>query len=415
MNWHLSASLVLLFPALAVAAPQTFEVTVEAGKTNRSNDPVTIRMRLPADLAKGPVQLSDSTGKDVPCQMTGPSLPTATEKSALEFGREIHFILPALKIGESSRYKLTVGGSQPTPPAGFGVVDKPNESSEIQYQGRPILRYMCAPIDESSKEKRELTYKVYHHLFDPTGTRLITKGPGGQYTHHRGLFFAFNKVTYGDDKKCDIWHCPNASQEHEKFLITETGPVLARQRQLIRWHGTNKEVFAREERELTVYNVPGGTLVEFASLLHTVDRPIKLDGDPQHAGFHFRADNEVSAKTNKQTIYVRPDGTGKPGETRNWDPKTKKGPINLPWDAMSFVLGDTRYTAAYLDRPSNPKEARFSERDYGRFGSYFEYEVKKDKPLRVNYRLWLQEGQMTPEQVAKLDQEFVEPAVATVK
>ena len=64
---------------------------------------------------------------------------------------------------------------------------------------------------------------------------------------------------------------------------------------------------------------------------------------------------------------------------------------------MSFVLGDQRYTVAYLDRPQNPKEARFSERDYGRFGSYFVADATEKKPVEVDYRLWLQDGPMTVE------------------
>jgi hypothetical protein len=191
--------------------------------------------------------------------------------------------------------------------------------------------------------------------------------------------------------------------------------VLGRHRLAISWHGQDKQVFANEERELTVYNVPGGQLVEFASWLRSRAGPVKLDGDPQHAGVHFRADNEVFAKTSEQTIYVRPDGTGKPGETRNWDPKTRQGPVNLPWDAMSFVLRSKHYTVAYLDHPKNPKESRYSEREYGRFGSYFEYTLEKDRPLRVNYRLWLQEGLMKPEEIAVLSTSFVEPDRVSVK
>ena len=92
---------------------------------------------------------------------------------------------------------------------------------------------------------------------------------------------------------------------------------------------------------------PGGTLVDWRSKLTSkVDEPVQLDGDPQHAGFHFRADQEVAATTKAETYYLRPDGKGRPGETRNWDPKTKQGPVNLPWDAMSFVVGGKRYTAA---------------------------------------------------------------------
>src|SRR5262249_34552103 len=158
------------------------------------------------------------------------------------------------------------------------------------------------------------------------------------YTHHRGLFYGFNRITYGAGKKADIWHCTgNVYQSHERFLAQEAGPVLGRHRLEIAWHGQDKEVFAVEERELTVYAVPGGRLVEFASHLTSKAGKVKLDGDPQHAGFHFRADNEVAEKTKKQTYYLRPDGPGQPGETRNWDPKTRKGPVNLPWNAMSFV------------------------------------------------------------------------------
>jgi hypothetical protein len=70
---------------------------------------------------------------------------------------------------------------------------------------------------------------------------------------------------------------------------------------------------------------------------------------------------------------------------------------------------------AYLDHPKNPKEARFSEREFGRFGSYSEYTLEKSKPLTVNYRLWLQEGLMKPEDVTALSNDFVEPVKVMVR
>jgi hypothetical protein len=123
----------------------------------------------------------------------------------------------------------------------------------------------------------------------------------------------------------------------------------------------------------------------------------------------------VADKTAKQTYYLRPDGKGKPGETRNWDPKTKQGPVDLPWYAMSFVHGKERYTCCYLNHPLNPKETRFSERDYGRFGGYFEYTVTDKAPLVVHYRIWLQEGEMTAAQATALRTAFATPPVAGVK
>jgi hypothetical protein len=195
-----------------------------------------------------------------------------------------------------------------------------------------------------------------------------------------------------------------------------SGVLVGRHRVAIDWHGEKKEVFAREQRELAAYNLGSdgqGLLIDFSSRLTAVAGPVKLDGDPQHAGFQFRAAQEVAEKTKSQTYYVRPDGVGKPGQTRNWP--GDKHQVNLPWKAMSFVVGGQRYTVAYLDHPANPKESRWSERDYGRFGCYFEYELTSEKPLEIRYRLWIQPGEMTVAEVARLSADFAEPVEVSVK
>jgi len=86
--------------------------------------------------------------------------------------------------------------------------------------------------------------------------------------------------------------------------------------------------------------------------------------------------------------------------------------VTLPWDACSFVVGGKRYTALRINHPDNPKETRGSERDYGRFGDYFEYELTPEKPLRVKYRVWVQEGEMTVEQCNALAAAFAAPPQA---
>src|SRR5205823_2983307 len=141
------------------------------------------------------------------------------------------------------------------------------------------------------KEKREATFKVFHHLYFPVTGALVTKGAGGKYPHHRGIFFGFNKVTYGDGHKADVWHCTgDAYQSHDGFLGQAAGEMLGRHRVKIGWHGEKKETFAEEERELTAYRRIGdGFLIEFASVVRPKADRVRLDGDPQHAGFHFRA------------------------------------------------------------------------------------------------------------------------------
>ena len=411
-----SVAVLLGSTCLAWGASATFDITVAAGRFERQNVPV----RVPLPFGKignekiASVSLTDPDGKTIPAQVTGPGLISGDVS-------EFHFVLRHLPARESVRLTAVISTEPPPNGDGYGWHDQPGKHTALHFGKRPILTYHYERLDESTPASRVRTYKVFHHLYSPLGDRIVTNGlsedPKVHSPHHRGIFYGFNRITYGDGKTADVWHCINgAYQEHAGFLSADAGPVLGRHRVAIGWHGQGeKKAFAEEERELSVYNVPGGQLVEFASRLRSPAGRVRIDGDPQHAGFQFRAHNDVDAMTSQETIYIRPDGVGKPGETRNWDPATRQGPVNMPWNAMSFVLGDKRYTTAYLDHPQNPKEARFSEREYGRFGSYFEYTIEEDKPLTVNYRLWLQEGPMKPEDVAALSNHFVAPVKVTVQ
>jgi hypothetical protein len=399
--------------AWAFGDSSSFDFTVAAGRHERNHVPV--RVEIPRDHGGkeriASVTLTGADGKSIPAQWTGPGLTSSA-------AGELHFVLAHLETGESVRLKATLSTQSHSSAGGFTWHDQPGHHTDLKFGDRPIVTYHYERLDESTPASRVRTYKVFHHAYSPKGDRIVTGGlnedPKVHSPHHRGIFYGFNRITYGNGKKADTWHCiDGAFQQHERFLASEEGPVLGRHCDAISWHGKDA-AFAEEERELTVYNVPGGHLIEFASRLRSLSGRVRIDGDPQHAGFQFRAHNDVDAFTTNETIFIRPDGIGKPGETRNWDPQTGKGPVNLPWNAMSFVLGGKRYTVAYLDNPENPKEARFSEREYGRFGSYFEYTIEKDKTLTVRYRLWLQEGLMQPGEVAVLSYNFVEPVKVTV-
>lgn len=299
----------------------------------------------------------------------------------------------------------------------FSWQEPTGDHVDLEFNGKPAIRYMMPTLDESSDEKRSETFKPYHHVFSPDGKTLLTKGPGGLFPHHRGLFYGFNKITYGNGKTCDTWHCTEKTfQSHEEIVEEEADDDAAKQVVAIDWHGKDGEVFAHERREIDVtraeHNGVEGWQIDFSSHLETADgKPIHLDGDPQHAGFQFRATQRVPDETVKETYYVRTDGIGKPGDYRNWGDKANtakddKECENRPWNALSFVVDGQRYTVLYLDSPENPKPARYSERNYGRFGSYFSTDVTEDEPLEVNYRIWVQPGEMTVEQCEALYQQF---------
>src|SRR6266545_6899385 len=399
--------------ACALGDSSSFDFTVAAGRYERNNVPVRVQMprgQIGKDRIAS-VTLAGTDGKSIPAQWTGPGLLSSA-------AGKLHFVLAHLAAGESVRLKATLSTQSPSSAGGFIWHDHAGNHTDLTLGDRKIVTYHYERLDESTPASRVRTYKVFHHVYSPNGDRIVTGGlnedPKVHSPHHRGILYGFNRITYGSGQRADTWHCiDGAFQQHERFLASEEGPVLGRHRVAISWHGKDA-AFAEEERELTVYNVPGGHLIEFASRLRSPSGRVRIDGDPQHAGFQFRAHNDVDAYTTNETIFIRPHGIGKPAETRNWDPQTRHGPANLPWNAMSFVLGGKRYTVAYLDRPENPKEARFSEREYGRFSSYFEYTIEKDKPLTVNYRLWLQEGLMQPEEVAALSNDFLDPVKVTV-
>lgn len=400
----------------ATAEEATYEITVEAGKYDRHSVPM--RCALPVSEKLLNATSVKLTGGDdaIPAQLTARGIQAPPTNVSM---RTLHFILPSLKAGETATFKATISDADAAATKGFAWTDTPGEYAELSFE-KPVLRYMYHTLDDATKESREKTYKPFHHVYSPDGSRIITKGPGGKYTHHRGLYFGFNKVTYGDDfaKKCDVWHCSGkAYQGHEAFLGQEEGFVVGRHKLQIGWHGQEGEKFADETREISVYNAGLGHFIEFASIVKTTGGPIKLDGDPQHAGFHFRADNEVNDKTAKQTYYLRPSGKGAPGETKNWSAGGKADPttVNEPWKVCSFVLGDKRYSVLRIDHPENPGEHRSSERDYGRFGGYFEYEITPDAPLKVKYRVIVRDGEFTAEEAERLAADFVSPPKYSVK
>ena len=392
-----------------------FVVKLKGGDAAAAHVP--IRIPIEGDVESQYVSLSGD-GNYLLGQIEKPGL----VDHRLGEGKELTFVMPYVEAGEEIEMVGKTISEDETPNA-FRIVDDTEHTREIRFGDRKILRCMHEPIDRSSPERIGETYKVFHHVYDPTGEFYVTKGPGGLFPHHRGLFFGFNRISYGEngEQKADIWHCRNGErQNYDGLVYGFAGPAFAREVSKIDWHGRDDKVFAVELREFTTYNVEGGTLIEFQSLLNSKVGKVRLDGDPQHAGFQFRASQHVPDNTKNLTYYVRPDGKGEPGKFRNWSSKKNEteqnlAHVNLPWNALCFVIDGQRYTCCYLDHPGNPKEARYSERDYGRFGSYFEYDMDTDKPLKLNYRIWLQEGEMTVDQVTAIHNGFVSPLEAIIE
>ena len=373
---------------------------------------VVVRLPLPRDAPETITHLVYGDGQTVPAQVVPPGL--GDDPSV---PRYVVCVLPRWNIGEPLRF--TPAPRRPEAAQGrFLFVEKPQETLDVIWKEgevlRPVLQYVFRRHDPND---HYFTFKPFHHVYDPVqGTTVLTSGAvktaqEGLFPHHRGLFFGYNRISYGQGQTADIWHGTNGVfSQHERFLERTAGPVLARHRAQIHWYGRDGQAFAQEEREVAVFATLGGTLIDWSSQVTTKLPLVRLDGDPQHAGFHFRAAQEVARNGKQNTYYLRPDGKGKVGETRNWEArKPDSRTIDVPWNAISFVVGGQRYTVLRIVHPTNPSPARGSERDYGRFGDYFEYDLTPDKPLHLRYRLWVQAGEMTVERCQAIAAAFRTP------
>ena len=276
---------------------------------------------------------------------------------------------------------------------GFAWKDTKGQYMDLTLGGKKVARFMYG-YDESSEQRRFETYKPLLHVYGADGQRL-TNGPDGeseypmkgiQYPHHRAIFIGWNKLTHGG-KSYDLWHMKGVEQVHQKFIEATAGSNSVTLKSLIHWRDSEDKPVIVEEREMTI-SCPGGAgevIVDFITELKAVRGDVFLGGDPEHAGFQYRAHDDVGkgAAEKKATYLFHKDGI---------DPKKD---TDLPWVAMSYGLGEKRYSVLHMSHPANPGASKYSAyRDYGRFGIFFTKEIPAGQTLKLKYRIWVAEGQM---------------------
>ena len=276
-------------------------------------------------------------------------------------------------------------GKEKSTSTGFSWQDHKGEYLDLLYNGHKVTRYMYG-YDHSTPESLHMTYKTYHHVFDETGEKLLTKGPGGKYTHHRGIYIGWNKMSVGGERY-DFWHMKGVTQRHQKVLEKTSSPAKASSKTLIHWIDPKGNVVISEEREVTVHRSVKSEilLLDFVTTLTAGKEDVILDGDPEHAGFQYRPHNDVATGPkevkaaylfHKESVDVKKDR-------------------DLPWSAMSYGLNGNRYSVQHMNHPTNPKGTIYSAyRDYGRFGAFFVKKIAAGESLTLHYRIRVMEGHL---------------------
>ena len=300
---------------------------------------------------------------------------------------------------ETDRFLTSLGylkeGETLTPPE-FAFEDKKDESRlEVAYGGKPIARYEYA-FDDSTEETRHATYKPFLHVYSADGGRFITKGAGGHFTHHRGIFHGYNHFEI-DGTRRDLWHMKEGVQVHRGFVRQETGSERAEFTSQVEWRTNEGETLLTEERTHAFLLPAAGefALIEMRSALTAVAGDARLAGDPEHAGAQFRPADDIVKDETEYRFHKE-----------GIDP-TKD--LDMPWVGAAYRLstGPARYSVAILNHPDNPKGTVFSAyRDYGRFGAFPVIEIPKGETAAVRYRWIVSAGSGLP-------QEAVEAAYAS--
>ncbi len=293
---------------------------------------------------------------------------------------------------------VACGASEPTD--GFTF----EQGLDLQLNGQTWLRTVTTPFDVNNPE---LTYKVYTHLYDFEGAFPITKGAGGRYSHHRGLFIGWSQTHVGE-RVVDTWHMRAgregalrdlpATQELAEWVAMDADAERASHTARIQWATDDLGAFIEEEREIIAYPGEDGMRVaDFISTLTSHAGTIHLRGDAHHAGMQVRMSNEV-VDNEDDTEFILPEGAV----------ELDNDIVDSAWWLCgSVVVGGTRYWVLHMTAPDLVTgQPQYSTRPYGRFGVFFEPELTPETPLRMAFRIIWSESPLNQDQCEALFQQY---------
>jgi hypothetical protein len=241
----------------------------------------------------------------------------------------------------------------------------------LSLGSRRVAELVAAPYDPAHHRE---TFKVYHHVYGP-GDQLLTKGLGGEFEHHRGLFLGWNRIECRD-QKLDFWHGRNGERQEMVAFAGQPGSQTLQ----LDWRDKDGNLVLHERRELRVgylgkllMALDGPKVIDWDSTLTAGEATVVLAGDPQHAGQQFRALDAFSAADGPKLHYVRPEGA-KAHANDIW--------TDCAWTAAILPMPQGPVTVLRVELPGNPTPT-WSTRDYGRFGATWTHRLQPGESLRL--------------------------------
>ncbi|MEX0929344.1 MAG: DUF6807 family protein [Balneolales bacterium] len=230
----------LLF-AVTACSENEQQFTVQAPDFALAGTPVY------ADIETGSLE----DGAVVCLQSGGQSIPGQVE--AVSNSTQRIWWIAGQAAGSEAVYALS--SDERCDAASFSWGQPVEDATVLSLGDQPVIRYEHPVFDSGDIEG---TKKPFHQVYAPGGNRLITKGTGGLFPHHRGIYFGYNHV-YVDERQIDIWHARNGERsEHFEVVKEFEGPVMGGHIVTIHWKDHDGEPFLEETREIRVFRQPRG-------------------------------------------------------------------------------------------------------------------------------------------------------------
>lgn len=256
-------------------------------------------------------------------------------------------------------------------------------------------------------DRREETWKAHDAVFGVDG-ELLTKGAGGKFPHHRGIFAGWNKMRC-DGKSYDFWH-GRAGETIEVVRDLETpqpSPFAARRVSELAWKAADGMTIVRESRTIELIAAGYGHLVcDVTIRLEAAGARVELDGDPHHGGVQIRLSNDVADHEKSTKSFLDPDAVSEGNDL--WSNATWCGfiaPVHgKPWGFLHTTL-------------EMPAAARYSVRPYGRFGSFCKTTLEPGEPRNFVVRIEFFDLSRAPfdEKTARLRAELAQQGGMTLR
>jgi len=266
---------------------------------------------------------------------------------------------------------------------------------EILDGDKCVLRYNFrnVPVPKTAKGKYAVARSDYiHPLYGPAG-EVLTKDYSPEHPHHRGLYWAWPEVFYKSQKR-DLHALQGVFARPDKIVRAAGGEASATIVAASKWLWDKEEIVS-ETATITAgrAGADGRRIIdlkfEFTALVEGVS--IARRGQKAYGGFNLR----FSARKD-QEIVRHTDPAGKKPR-RAWAqivgiPPEAKNPVAV---AVLQHSANPHYPGDWVTYPNlNWLQPTFPSKGV-------KHALTKGKPLVLRFRLCIQNGKMTDEQLAE--------------